>query len=453
MPHPISLSLAEATEELRTLAQEFTLIENPGTPFPRRDIVPLAPRHAAPQGPLRAMLMDMDGTTTLTEDLCVAALESGLRDATRKSDGTPVLDGLNPEKDYPHIIGTSASTNIAYLLDAYAKDLQAPAMRCAFVRASAWNLNAHRDPIRRAEAETTVRICGGATWLDSPDFLNLVARTDASPLSPSPELGAALARLAEPLVMESHEQLGRALLDIYYEYLHGYFTAIGRGEGASVAQAVYNDPTRPAIAPLHGITLACAMAKGLLADFPEAAVALAEQAADRKATPKQSYALHRAVASFAKQPPLVALVTSSGYYEARTVLSEVFRGMRIEVTEWPLPDKTIATLVDTFKTPENYYDAIITADESHEIRLKPYRDLYTIAARNLGLDQAALRDTIGFEDTWAGVTAMRSAGVGVPCAVPFHGSRSHDFSLASHVFQGGLPEVILDHALFYGPES
>lgn len=452
MRFPSSLDISQAADALRDLAPEFTVIENHGTLFPQYDVVPLAPCHVRPIAPLRAILMDMDGTTTLTEDLCLAALTGALRDATRRENGSPGVSGLNPERDYPHIIGTSASANIAYLVETYGGELRDAAFRHAVARASAWNLNPHRDPIRRAEAETTVRICGAASLLESAAFAELIALTDHAPLERNDDLRTKLAPFAKSLELISVEQRGRALLEIYYEYLHGYFAAIARDEGWRVAEAVYGDRKRPAIAPLPGIALACAMARGLLSAFPAACVQLVEAAAGRSATKDEQDALLRALESFAANPPQVALVTSSGYYEARTVLKEVFRGIRQEVAQWPLPPQAVEQLLHAFRAPEDYYDAIITADESHEIRLKPYRDLYTIAIRTLGLDLDGLRNTVGFEDTWAGVTAMRSAGVGIPCAVPFHGTRNHDLSLAAHVFHGGLPQAILEQALFHAPQ-
>jgi len=87
-------------------------------------------------------------------------------------------------------------------------------------------------------------------------------------------------------------------------------------------------------------------------------------------------------------------------------------------------------------------------DNSHEIRLKPYRDLYTIAAQQLGIRPSQLKNVVGFEDTWAGVTAMRGAGIGVPCAVPFEGTTGHDFESAAHVFIKGVPQALLEHGLF-----
>jgi beta-phosphoglucomutase-like phosphatase (HAD superfamily) len=452
MPNPRALSLEQATARLRDLSQEFAVIENHGVAFPPYDVVPLSPCHAHTDGPLRAVLMDMDGTTTLTEDLCIHGLTCALRDVTRRPDGSSAFNGLDHERDFPNIIGTSASTNVAYLMETYGHLLDPVSMQRNFLKSAAWNLNPHRDPIRRAEAETTVRICNGADVLDDPRFHQLLAQTDERALVDTPANETLVDALSSVFTFETSEQTGRAILDVYYIYLHGYFAAIARGEGHLVAADVYGDSTRPAIAPLRGVGLACALARGLLADCPNEVVALAEQQAGRAATDAERSALAQAAVNFGTAPTLVALVTSSGYYEARTILTEVFRGLRIEVAQWPVPSPVRERLVAAFASPEQFYDAIITADESHEIRLKPFRDLYTIAARALGLDHAALRNTVGFEDTWAGVTAMRCAGVGIPCAVPFEGSRSHDFSLAAHVFDGGISEAILAHALFAHPK-
>ena len=449
MPNPRALDIEAALAQLAPLSTEFAVIPNHGVAFPPYDVVPLSPRHTQPDGPLRAVLMDMDGTTTLTEDLCLHGLCQALRDV---SEGGLEVVTLHPERDYPHIIGTSASTNVAYLVAQYGPRIHLPSLRRAFLRSMAWNLNPERDPIRRAEAETTLRICGGGALLDGDILAPLIARTGLAALPKDSDVNAQIDAITVPLDFGNPEHLGRAILDVYYEYLHGYFAAIAQGHGARVALDVYGDAERPARAPLRGVGLACALARGLLADCPEAAVALAEQTAGRSATETERAKLLAAAQAFGRRPAKVALVTSSGYYEARTILTEVFRGLRIEVTKWPVPGEVCARLVEAFASPEGFYDALITADESHEIRLKPFRDLYSIAARALGLDQAALRNTVGFEDTWAGVTAMRAAGVGIACAVPFEGSLSHDFSLASHLFHGGVPQAILEHALFCGEE-
>lgn len=449
MPSPRALDIDAAVAQLAPLSSEFAVIPNHGVAFPPYDVVPLAPKFSTTNGPLRAVLMDMDGTTTLTEDLCLEGLCCALRDV---SEGGGDVVTLDPERDYPHIIGTSASTNVAYLVAEYGPRIHRPSLRHAFLRSMAWNLNPHRDPIRRAEAETTLRICGGDSILERNLLAPLIARTDLEALPRDTDVDAAIEAINTPLDFNGAEQMGRAILDVYYEYLHGYFAAISQGKGARVAEAVYGDPDRPAIAPLRGVGLACALARGLLADCPADAVTLAEQTAGRGATMRERTALESAARTFGRRPAKVALVTSSGYYEARTILTEVFRGLRMEVTKWPVPPAVQECLVEAFASPEGFYDALITADESHEIRLKPFRDLYSIAARALGLDREALRNTVGFEDTWAGVTAMRAAGVGIACAVPFEGSLSHDFSLASHLFPGGVPQAVLEHALFCGEE-
>lgn len=448
MPNTPALELQQATAHLASLSQEFAVIENYGVAYPPYDVVPLAPKFPRPEGRLRAVLMDMDGTTTLTEDLCIHAHENVLRDVTRRPDGASEVQHLNPEKDYPYIIGTSASANVSYLIATYGRHIQPESLKLAFLRAAVWNLNDQRDPIRRAEAETTLRICGGEALLQSHAFVELLAQTALDALPREDTIHARLHGLDVPLEFRTEEQIGRALLEVYYEHLHGNFAAIRRGEGARVARDVYGDDARPAIAPLAGVGLALALCRGLLADHAQEAVAMAENLAGRAATPEERDRLAASAVAFRSEPVLVALVTSSGYYEARTVLMEVFRGLRMEVAHWPVDQALREKLAAAFDSPEHYYDAVITADESHEIRLKPFRDLYTIAARSLNLDAAALRNTVGFEDTWAGVTAMRSAGVGIPCAVPFEGSRSHDFSLASHVFEKGVPQAILEHAFF-----
>lgn len=64
-----------------------------------------------------------------------------------------------------------------------------------------------------------------------------------------------------------------------------------------------------------------------------------------------------------------------------------------------------------------FYDAFITATDSNEIRLKPHRDLYSIALNQMGIASKDFNKVLGLEDSESGTFAIRAAGVGLCCAV------------------------------------
>src|SRR5690606_37044905 len=142
-----------------------------------------------------------------------------------------------------------------------------------------------------------------------------------------------------------------------------------------------------------GVALFLASIKGLL-DEPVAGT-LFDNLADELLAEKDRPALKgdtralararflRAVARFHKQPLRIAIVTSSLRYEASVVLNEVFNVLRDQIRSWPLEKPARERLLAAFAEPAAFYDAIVTAGDSSEIRLKPHRDLYSLALHRL----------------------------------------------------------------------
>jgi len=151
---------------------------------------------------------------------------------------------------------------------------------------------------------------------------------------------------------------------------------------------------------------------------------------------------------FERWPAKVGVVTSSIEYEARIVLAEVFDVVRRQVERWPLPSEKRDPLVERLSDYRALYDAFVTASDSSEIRLKPHRDLYSIALHALGVAPEEFDDVIGFEDSESGTIAIRAAGIGLCVALPFADTAGHDLSAASFVLHGGLPEAMLAHNLW-----
>jgi hypothetical protein len=69
----------EAKKLISKLGDEYAVVKNPGYIHPEYELYPLAPKIKKPVGALTASVMDMDGTTTTTEALCIHSLEFMIR--------------------------------------------------------------------------------------------------------------------------------------------------------------------------------------------------------------------------------------------------------------------------------------------------------------------------------------------------------------------------------------
>ncbi len=106
--------LSEAQAELTAMGEEFACIENAPGIFPPRELVPLGAKFSHLDGPPAAIFLDMDGTTTYTEPLFLHDVEEVVRRGTGwKTKGE--WAGINPERDYPNIVGYSTQRNLEYL--------------------------------------------------------------------------------------------------------------------------------------------------------------------------------------------------------------------------------------------------------------------------------------------------------------------------------------------------
>lgn len=450
---PKYLSRDRALHYLGDLGEDYALIQNPGYVHPPYDIIPLAPRRKQLNKGARAFLIDMDGTTTTTEDLCLNALENMVRRTTGWN--AAQWRGLDPVRDFPNIIGTSTTQNVEYLMGAYGHGIDARLFLAAFLEAVAWTLGKSSSAARKAEAQAHLAAMGMLQVMEDSRFSLL--RFTA--FSQTPEMQSALKTLVDKYLtqfpLHSRTDRVRAGVEIYYQRLYHFFMLIANQQGAVVSREVHGDDSLHPIRPLPGLGALHAIAKGWLGSdaaklYEHLHSCLPEQ---RKLTKAGEERLARLGAYFERRPAAVALVTSSTRYEAEVVLREVFKGLVDELETWEVPGWRKRQIEEGFSDSMRFYDTVVTATDCHEIRLKPHRDLYSVALHQLGLNQEEFVQVAGFEDTEAGVISMRAAGVGVSCAVPFAGTRGHDFSAASHVAFGGFPEVLLTHGLFVPVES
>ncbi len=447
-----SVAPAEAPALFEPLGQELVVIENPAYVFPPYEVVPLAPKIRTPRERLVAIVQDMDGTTTTTENLCLHSLETMVRRITGRVTRQQ-WPGLDAQRDYPHIIGNSTTKHVEYLIKAYGAAIEPEAFKLAYLRAALWTLANRPDERRVDEVLGNLRHFGCADLLDQEPVRSWLQRQVAGEetVEVPDALQPAIAQAAQGIHLSGFTDQVRAAIDIYYQRYHEILVKVRQGK-ADQFRHLLPDPSRRLIEPMPGVGVFLAAVKGWLggdlALFTDHLRLHYEVAGDGERQRRMLAALGR---HLQVHPLKVAVVTSSIAYEANIVLSEVFRVMREEVECWPLAPERRHWLREQFADYRHVFDVVITASDSSEIRLKPHRDLYSLALHQLGVAKSDFDKVIGFEDSESGVIAIRAAGIGLCVAVPFSDTRGHNLEHAAYVLQGGLPEALLGHSLFLDP--
>ena len=447
---PKFVNRKEAAHLLADTAEEFAVVHNPSYVHPPFDLYPLPPRKKDLDRGLRAVVMDMDGTTTTTEALCIHSLETMVRRITgRLSHGE--WEGLNPDRDYPHIIGNSTTKHVEYLVRTYQEAIDPKSFRLFGLMQAAWTLANSQDETRKEEVVSNLHSLGAGDLLEDGQFRDLVLGEEELEELDEEHLSEVAENLLGGCELESFSNQVRLAIDIYYHRYHEILRDIKLGEGALLAEEILGSRGIPLIEPMPGIAVFLSLVKGWLGRdaaqlIDELADVLPEPPTDGKDK------LRELGVYFEKNPAKVGVVTSSIRYEAEIVLNEVFGVLRKEIHDWDLEESKKERIFSFFESPDRYYDAFVTATDSSEIRLKPHRDLYSIALHRLGVPADEFDRVVGFEDSESGTIAIRAAGIPLCVAVPFAESGGHDFDAASHVCPGGLPEVMLRHGVFLTKE-
>lgn len=394
-----------ASAHLTRLGDDFALIRNPPGTYPPYEVCPLVPKRSQLTDGLDAVLLDMDGTLSSTESLVVEALESTIRYLTgRATDST--WQGLDAQRDYPHIVGNSNSQNLVYLLRAYGQGIDRGNVP-KFVLDLAGDAGARLD---LADVPSIIETAIGIYAFFYGKLLGL------------------------PRPMSAQRVITDAVLD----------------ELRTMSEARPAADSLKLVKPMPGAGIFMALAGGYLGEeaarLTERLVALLPQHGDGFTVQPD---LARLGAYFENCPARLALVTSSTRQEVDLILGRVMQSIVEELSEWGISEERRERFAShLLDTPDSVFCRCITADDSHEIRLKPYRDLYSVALYELGIGAESAHKVLALEDSEAGVVSVRAAGIPLCCAVPHDATQGHDFSAASHVCRGGLAEVILRHGLF-----
>lgn len=427
----------EAKEKLDKLSEEFVLIKNPESVYPEYEIVPLARKNFYPER-IAAFVMDMDGTTTTTEELCIHSLEWMVRKMSGKI-SRDSWQGLDHSRDYPNIIGNSTTKHVEYLIKQYKNLFDSKSVIQSFIEALVWTFNSGKSEQRKREAKETIQSLG---------LHNEFEHLTKNNLSEG-ELEKLIDQFKKKLNLTDEIVLVRIGIEIYYQEYHRILLEI-QSSFESEKSVSINSSNR-LIEPLPGVAIFLSLVKGLLGEEAKhLARDLIKEFERKNPTVNLNMDINQVEKSleqlgkyFEKNPVKIAVVTSSISYEANIVLSEVFKLITQEIKNWNLSEKRKQILLSGFSSYQNFYDAVVTATDAYEFRLKPHRDLYTIALNRLGISKENFANVIGFEDSQSGTIAIRSAGIGCCIAVPFPQTKNHNLEAASYILWNGLPEFIL----------
>lgn len=444
----------ETSPLLAALGEEFAVVRNPAYVHPPYELYPLAAKSTEPLSALKAVVMDMDGTTTTTEPLCLHSLEYMVRQVTDRPTAGD-WSGLDQERDYPHVIGNSTTKHVEYLIDTYGGAIVPRAFGESLIAAVAWTVAMGKDPGRRGEVMDTARHLGLNGLLKDPRLVGLDADDPEALDTLAEVIGDAKAQWTERSY--TRDEYVRGAIDIYYARYHQILAQLARGGGADAAEAIFGDRNLRLIEPMPGVGLFFAAMRGWLSREEEVEVfeyhwqrwSASTHAADYLGEAEAKDSCERFVKAcslIAQVPPRLAIVTSSIRYEADIVLQTLFEVLREEIADWPVARETLEKILTALASPEEFYDAIVTASDSSEIRLKPHRDLYSIALHRLGVMPEDFDKVIGLEDSESGLTAIRAAGVGCCIALPFVATRGHALDVAAAIKNGALPELIAQDA-------
>lgn len=422
----------EATENLLSLSDEFVIIKNPDFIFPGYEVVPLAKKIFNPENFIAAV-MDMDGTTTTTEELCVESLEFMIRKMSGLLSKEQWI-GLN-EKDYPNVIGNSTTKHVEYLINTYRSLIKFEETINSFVSSIIWTLRKGRSEQRKNEVKDLLK-----SFDIENAFENFLINLNEEKIS-NENFKNLANNILNRINLNDTSTLTKIGIEIYYQHYHQYLLNLSSGQRSS----------KKLIEPLPGVAITLSLIKGLLGEEAEKLSDKLIEEYKRK-TPQTNLQidfneaknkLKKLGTYFESNPVKTAVVTSSIFYEADIVLTEVFNQIKQEIEDWNISSERKEKIINKFSSYQNFYDAVVTATDAYEFRLKPHRDLYSIALHKLGISKKDFSKVIGFEDSQSGTIAIRAAGIGCCIAVPFPQTSGHDLQAASYILWNGLPEFVL----------
>ncbi|MBD3363160.1 hypothetical protein GF362_05555 [Candidatus Dojkabacteria bacterium] len=400
---------------------EFAIVQNPSGVYPKFEIYPLA-QAKIPLKKICAILTDMDGTTTTTETLCLYSLAEMIRLITNHN-----IEKLDQKKDYPNIIGNSTTKHVEYLINKYQEDIDTKEFIKKYIEAVLWTVKNSADQKRKNEVIANSKNTGTYQILE-----NIIGQDISKFKNPKSIIIKCLKNMGK-INLNRFEYKVKAAIDIYYANYHQILKQISNGKSQELSTKL--TAGKALIKPMNYISTFLPLIKGVLG----------EEAEYFGKNSEEKSVLKRLGKYFQDNPVKIGLVTSSIFYEADIVLTEIFRKINSDIKHWNVSSKVKQKALKIFSSYNSFYDVVVTADDSHEIRLKPHRDLYSIALYKLGIPQKEFKYVIGFEDSESGTIAIRAAGVGLSIGLPFDDTKGHNLAAAKHIMKNGLYEFVHKH--------
>lgn len=417
---PSSATGPDAAELLQRLSNEFAVVENPAGVYPPYELYPLPPKQERlTQDPV-AILIDLDGTIVDSEPMYVAVLEEVARAIVGADRDVPILDET---RDHPNLVGGSVTAHAGYLWDRFGDAFDAAAFHRHVIAALRYNFV---NPFEEARFEETRQALHRLRIAD----IQHDRRFTQADLS-----DRELMELSSQYRIDYDSDSARILGATQFYYHRLYIMLQHHNRSASIQ-----------LTP--GATIFHAIVKGVRLEMRPLADHLMGYLSDELPDDPVK-TLERLSELFLNTSPRVAVVTSSTGPEADALLKAAFQHMQAEAEQWPVRDSMERDrLRSQFAEPYSFYEAVFTASDVPEMRLKPHRDLYSLALAQLGIGPDQFHRVLVLEDSPVGVTAARAAGCPLVCAMPLPINRNQSFPHATHVVPGGLPELLLEHGGF-----
>jgi len=363
--------------------------------------------------------------------------------------------GIDEKIDFPNIIGNSTTKHVEYLLTRYTKLLSSDDLLKSFLYAALWTLYIGKDENRKAEVKLNLANFGLSNIRKNERLLRLTDSNSVTETELHSITDSLLGGLEMTLNLSSINEYVRIGIDIYYQRYHEILKRIEDGKGNDISRELFGNSENHLIEPMPGVVIFLSLVKGWLGE--EIINIIPQLIKEYELKSNQIFAgnidevtnkLLTLSKYFQINPIKTAIVTSSISYEAKIVMAEMVKVARNEIPKYNLSSETENFLHNKFSNYKNLFDAFVTASDSSEIRLKPHRDLYSIALHQLGISKNIFDQVIGFEDSESGTIAIRAAGIGMCIAVPFAETSGHNLDAATFICEGGLPEALLNYNLF-----
>ena len=319
----------QASQIIPKLGTEFAIVKNPDYIHPEFELYPLAPKIFHSIQRLSAAVMDMDGTTTTTESLCIHSLEYMIRKMTNRM-SKQSWQGLDPIKDYPNIIGNSTTKHVEYLIHTYQAYIDAEAMKHAYFHAALWFLLFGKDQRRIEETRNNMVNLGCQDILKDEKLHKLIHTLNIEPEQFSKLAQEFLKQYGSNFLINSFSDIVRAGIDIYYQRYHEILGMIQAGTGETLSAQILGKPNAHLIEPMPGLGEFLALVKGWLSEDIKQRLAHLVNAYQKSNIDSDGPLLIEKLAKnllklgkkFETNPLKIAVVTSSIFYEAEIVIAE-----------------------------------------------------------------------------------------------------------------------------------